>query len=972
MLRDNQINRKNKGSKRYTFIAFAVFAQLFISTHLYAKELVSVGVVNVTYLMEKAPQSEVASAQLKRKFSPQETKLALELDELNKLEVELDKIKESKKNLNLQRQKERELRSRKRIRSRSLQDFREELRFARDSALDDVQKEVFRAIDEVRVQQNIDIVLQDYVSASQSDAKEGEISFVSNPKYVSFLEKTNASAVILSQELAEQYSGRNSFIGAGSFIGANSRIDENVTIHPNVSLYSDTEVGSGCIFHSGVVIGADGFGFAPTEDKKWYKIPQIGNCVDKVVQLEPEKSITAIKNVTINEPFFNGHFPAQPIMPGVLIVEALAQATGLLGFKTMSDEPQPDLLYVLAGIDKVKFKQQVVPGDQLELYAEIIRHKGPMWIYNTEARVNGHPSAELAEDVEVSAYAVIGAGVSIDSGTWIGPHAVIEGPTTIGKENRIFQFAFCMGTSLGKDLPPFIMATGAPGVPRGINNEGLKRHGYSSEERATIKKAYKNLYLKNLTLSDAIAELENAEDSHTKLMTEFCQRSQAGQATFEGIAGKEMQQAGCKTLYAMDRLSLMGFSEVLPRYLELTKLRNGLIKDWIQNPPDVFVGIDAPDFNLKIEKKLFQSGVPAVHYVSPSFWAWREGLAGDDYILAVLPGSRMGEIKRIAPDFLEGLKLIHEKHPEWQFVTPLINEKVRNEFDTLKQHIAPNVPMTYIDGQSRLVMQASDQILMASGTAVLEGMLVGRPMVAAYRVAPTTAKIIRLFKMIKSKYYTLPNNLANEYLVPELIQEDVTPINVFKEVEQQFSQEKKQRDHMLTRFDEIHKQLAQGASKKAAQAIVTMLEAGAVVAAAVILDPKKHIEGLADSKKLSEKKRNELNLEIREKALCWSLGRAEVDEIDDINILQASLLAMKRAVEGLSICPDHVKIDGNRGIDMDISMETIVKGDSKVAAISAASIIAKVARDKEMIELDTHAPRIWICSSQRLSYETTS
>lgn len=111
--------------------------------------------------------------------------------------------------------------------------------------------------------------------------------------------------------------------------------------------------------------------------------------VDKVVQLEAGKSITAIKNVTINEPFFNGHFPEKPIMPGVLIVEAMAQATGLLGFKTMNAEPQPDLLYVLAGIDKVKFKQQVVPGDQLELYAEIIRHKGPMWIYKTEARVNG-------------------------------------------------------------------------------------------------------------------------------------------------------------------------------------------------------------------------------------------------------------------------------------------------------------------------------------------------------------------------------------------------------------------------------------------------------------------------------------------------------------------------------------------------------------------------------------------------------
>lgn len=133
--------------------------------------------------------------------------------------------------------------------------------------------------------------------------------------------------------------------------------------------------------------------------------------------------------------------------------------------------------------------------------------------------------------------------------------------------------------------------------------------------------------------------------------------------------------------------------------------------------------------------------------------------------------------------------------------------------------------------------------------------------------------------------------------------------------------------------------------------------AGAVVAAAVILDPNQWIDGLADSKKLSEKKRLQLDLEIRKKALCWSIGRAEVEEIDQINILQASLLAMKRAVKGLSKCPNHLKIDGNKCIDMDISMETIVQGDSKVASISAASIIAKVARDKEMVELDTLYPQ---------------
>ena len=131
---------------------------------------------------------------------------------------------------------------------------------------------------------------------------------------------------------------------------------------------------------------------------------------------------------------------------------------------------------------------------------------------------------------------------------------------------------------------------------------------------------------------------------------------------------------------------------------------------------------------------------------------------------------------------------------------------------------------------------------------------------------------------------------------------------------------------------------------------------GAVVAAAVILNPDNWIEGLADSKKLSQKKREALDIEIREKALCWSLGRAEASEIDDINILQASLLAMKRAVEGLSHRPDHVKIDGNKCLAMDISMEAIIKGDSKVAAISAASIIAKVARDKEMVDLDCQYP----------------
>lgn len=124
--------------------------------------------------------------------------------------------------------------------------------------------------------------------------------------------------------------------------------------------------------------------------------------VDRVTQFESGKSLTAIKNVTINEEFFNGHFPNQPIMPGVLIIEALAQTTGLLGFRTMGEEPQTDMLYILVGIDKVKFKKQVIPGDQLELRAEVLRHKGKLWVFKTEAYVDG----ELATSAEIKCAAV--------------------------------------------------------------------------------------------------------------------------------------------------------------------------------------------------------------------------------------------------------------------------------------------------------------------------------------------------------------------------------------------------------------------------------------------------------------------------------------------------------------------------------------------------------------------------------------
>ncbi len=351
-------------------------------------------------------------------------------------------------------------------------------------------------------------------------------------------------------------------------------------------------------------------------------------------------------------------------------------------------------------------------------------------------------------------------------------------------------------------------------------------------------------------------------------------------ATFEGIGGDEMQQAGFDSLYAMDRLSIMGYVEVLPRIFELLKMRKALIQRWKHTPPVLVVGIDAPDFNLKLEQQLYQVGITTVHYVSPSVWAWKEGrvkkmkgamdlmltlfpfevdfykkhaipaefvghpladeiplktdakearktlsLPDKPFILAVLPGSRLGEINRIAPDFLRALKELHKQYPDWLFVTPMVNNKLKDTVEKIKQQEAPDVPITYVKGQSRTVMTASNQILMVSGTAVLEGMLIGRPMVAAYRVAPLTARIIRMFNMIKSKYYTLPNNLADEYLVPELIQEEITKEKLVSEVERQFMQSKEQRNHMLDRFNEIHMQLKQNASARAAKALFNLIEA---------------------------------------------------------------------------------------------------------------------------------------------------
>jgi lipid-A-disaccharide synthase len=340
---------------------------------------------------------------------------------------------------------------------------------------------------------------------------------------------------------------------------------------------------------------------------------------------------------------------------------------------------------------------------------------------------------------------------------------------------------------------------------------------------------------------------------------------------FEGIGGEEMENAGCDCLYPMERLAVMGFAEVFSRLPELLNIRRTLVQRWLDNPPDLIIGIDAPDFNLAVEKKLHAVGIPAVHYVSPSVWAWRakrvkkmqgnldlmltlfpfevdfyqqhgidaafvghpladeiplqsdklkarEQLSLDEHanILAILPGSRSAEIKRLSEPFLKVAERLHKENPDMQFVTPLVSQKTRQQFETLRLHIAPDLPIRLITGKSRQVMQAADTILLASGTAVLEGMLVNRPMLAAYQVAPLTAKIIRFFKMMQVEHFTLPNNLAKEVLVPELIQEEVTVDKLYAGLQVLFNESDEQKNYRQQRFAEIHAELQQKGSQRAA------------------------------------------------------------------------------------------------------------------------------------------------------------
>ena len=338
---------------------------------------------------------------------------------------------------------------------------------------------------------------------------------------------------------------------------------------------------------------------------------------------------------------------------------------------------------------------------------------------------------------------------------------------------------------------------------------------------------------------------------------------------FIGVGGPLMQAEGLTSYFPMERLSVMGLVEVLGRLRELLARRKLLIKTLIEEKPDVFIGIDAPDFTLNIELKLRQAGIKTVHYVSPSVWAWRQkrvlkiregcdlmltllpfearfyeekgvpvrfvghtladaiplqadrGAARaelgfpDGPLVALMPGSRGGEVGRLGALFFDAAERLQVQKPGVRFVLPCASPQRRAQIETLLE--GRNLPLTLLDGQSHLALAACDAVLIASGTATLEALLYKRPMVVAYRLAPLTFWILK--RMVKSPYISLPNLLAQRLLVPELLQDDATPEALAQTLLPLIDGGEEQ-----TRgFDDIHRTLRRDASNQAADAVLTLI-----------------------------------------------------------------------------------------------------------------------------------------------------
>ncbi|HEY8118886.1 MAG TPA: lipid-A-disaccharide synthase [Methylophilaceae bacterium] len=351
---------------------------------------------------------------------------------------------------------------------------------------------------------------------------------------------------------------------------------------------------------------------------------------------------------------------------------------------------------------------------------------------------------------------------------------------------------------------------------------------------------------------------------------------------FVGIAGPKMISEGAKSLFPMERLSVRGYVEVLRHLPGLLKIRKQLLQHFLKNPPDLFIGIDAPDFNFALERRLKRKGIRTIHYVSPSIWAWRKGRMGKirravshmlalfpfepalyeqagvpvsyvghpladilplepdreaarenlklksgNLVIAMLPGSRQSEVQQLADLFVKTAKILAKEQPEVQFLVPLITRETRMIFEqaiynnqSMRDGELEQIPIQILFGHAHLAMEAADAVIVASGTATLEAALLKRPMVITYRMPRLSWMILK--RMNYLPYVGLPNILAGRFIVPELLQHDATPEKL-AEATLKLVSDRAAMAEISTEFTRIHESLRQNTEEKAAQAILAYL-----------------------------------------------------------------------------------------------------------------------------------------------------
>jgi lipid-A-disaccharide synthase len=345
---------------------------------------------------------------------------------------------------------------------------------------------------------------------------------------------------------------------------------------------------------------------------------------------------------------------------------------------------------------------------------------------------------------------------------------------------------------------------------------------------------------------------------------------------FVGIAGPKMIAEGAKTLFPMEKLSVRGYVEVLRHLPGLLRIRRQLRQFFLENPPDLFIGIDAPDFNFALERSLKRNGIRTIHYVSPSVWAWRRSrirkikravshmlalfpfepalyekasvpvtyvghpladmiplktdkeaaqenlkIKPGKLVIALLPGSRQSEVQQLADLFVRTARLITEKHAEVQFLVPLVTRETRTIFErALYNNQAQDLPLQILFGHSHLAMEAADAVIVASGTATLEAALYKRPMIVTYRMPALSWQILK--RMNYLPYVGLPNILAERFVVPELLQHDATPEKL-TETLLQLVNDKSGCKKIHSEFLRMHKTLRQNCEERAAKAILEYL-----------------------------------------------------------------------------------------------------------------------------------------------------